>query len=90
MDSLQNDRSVVIEPADIGFTVVIQEGTYYLKEAERQITYKKSYEEIRITKKEKVDLVEKSNKVFSNLRTNYVITENETTILGLILKKQFS
>ena len=58
-----------------------------MKEAERQISYEKSYEEIRITKKEKVDLVEKSNKVLSNLRTNYVITGNETTILDLILKK---
>ena len=37
MSSLQNDRSVVIKPADKGSAVVVWNRTDYLKEAERQL-----------------------------------------------------
>ena len=77
MHSLQNDRSAVIKPADKGFAVVVWERNDYLKEAERQLSDGKTSEEIRITEKDQVELVEKGNDLFSNLRRKNVITENE-------------
>ena len=66
--SLQNGRSVVIKPADKGSAVVVWDRNDYLKEAERQLSDEKTYEEIRITEKDQVELVEKSNDLFSNQR----------------------
>ena len=59
MRSLQYSRSLVIKPADKGPAVVVQDRTYYLKEAERQLSDQKTYQEIRITEKDQVELVEK-------------------------------
>ena len=59
MCSLQNDRSVVIKPADKRSAVVVWDRTDYLKEAERQVSDEKTYEEIRITEKYQVELVGK-------------------------------
>ena len=69
--------SVVIKPADKGSAVVVWDRNDYLKEAERQLSDEKTYEEIRITEKDQVELVEKSNNLFSNLRRKNVIAENE-------------
>ena len=87
MRSLQNDRSVVIKPADKGSAVVVWDRTDYLKEAERQLSDDKTYEEIRITEKDQVELVEKSNNLFSNLRRKNVIAENENNYFRFNLKK---
>ena len=73
MHSLQNDRSVVIKPADKGSAVVVWHRTDFLKEAERQLSDEKTYEEIRITEEDQVELVEKSNNLFSNLKKKNVI-----------------
>ena len=59
MCSLQNDRSVVIKPADKRSAVVVWDRTDYLKEAERQVSDEKTYKEIRITEKYQVELVGK-------------------------------
>ena len=64
MPSLQNGRSVVIKPADRGSAVVIWDRNDYLMEAEKQLNDKKTYEEIRITEKDQVELVERGNKLF--------------------------
>ena len=77
MRSLQNDRSVVIKPAGKGSAVVAWDRTDYLKEAERQLSDAKTYEEIRIIEKDQVELVEKSNSLFSNLRRKNLIFENK-------------
>ena len=57
MRSLQNDRSVVIKPAEKGSAVVVWDRTDYLKEAKRQLSDGKAYEKIRITEKDQVELV---------------------------------
>ena len=77
MRSLQNDRSVVIKLAGKGSAVVVWDRTDYLKEAERQLSDAKTYEEIRIIEKDQVELVEKSNSLFSNLRRKNLIFENK-------------
>ena len=64
MRSLQNGRSVFIKPADKGSPVVVRNKTDYLKETERQLSDEKTYEEIRITGKDQVELVEKSKICF--------------------------
>ena len=58
-----------------------------MKEAERQLSDEKTYEEIRITEKDQVELVEKSNNLFSNLRKKNVITENENTYFRFYFRK---
>ena len=78
--------SVVIKPADKVFTVVVCDRTDYLKEAERQLSDGKTYKGIRIT--DQVELVEKSNNLFSNLRMKNVITENENNYFRFNFKKQ--
>ena len=59
MRSLQNDRSVIIKPAGKGSTRVVWDRPDYVKEAERQLSDGKTYEEIRITEKGQVELVKK-------------------------------
>ena len=87
MRSLKNDRSVVIKPADKGSVVVVWDRTDHLEEEERQLSVEKTYEEIRITEKDQVELVEKSNNLFSNLRKKNVITENEYNYFRFNFKK---
>ena len=70
MRSPQNDRGVVIKPVNKGSAVVVWDRNDYLKEAERQLSGEKTYKEIRITEKDQVELVEKSNDLFSSLRRN--------------------
>ena len=48
---------------------------------------KRTYEEIRITEKDKVELVENNNKLFSNIGRKNVITENETNYFRFNFKK---
>lgn len=40
-----------------------------MKEAERQINDSSTYKEVKVTEKDCVDLVAKSNKIFANLET---------------------
>ena len=87
MRSLQNDRSVVIKPVDKGSTVVVWDRTDYFKEAERQVSDEKTYEKIRITEKDQVELVGKSKKLFSNLKRKNVTTENENNYFRFNFKK---
>ena len=88
MRSLQNDRSVVIKPTYKGSAVVVWDRTDYLKEAERQLSDEKTYEEIRITEKDQAELVKKSNNLFSNISRKKVINENENNYFRFDLKKQ--
>ena len=87
MRSLQNDRSVVIKPAGKGSAVVVCDRTDYLKKADRQLSDEKTYEQIKITEKDQVELVEKSNNLFSNLRRKNVTTENENDYFRFNFKK---
>ena len=82
MCGLQNDKSVIIKPADKASAVVVWERNDYLKEAERQLSDEKTYEEMRIKEKDQV-----SNDLFSNLRRKNVITENENNYFTFNFKK---
>ena len=67
--------------------MVVWDRNDYLKEAERQLSDGKTYEEIRITEKDHIELVEKSNDLFSSLRREKVITENEKNYFRFNFKK---
>ena len=67
--------------------MVVWDRTDDLKEAERQLNNEKTYEEIRITKKDQVELMEKSNILFSNLRRKNVIAENENNYFRFNFEK---
>ena len=58
-----------------------------LKPVERQLSDEKTYEEVRITEKDQIELVEDSNNLSSNLGRKNVITENENNYFRINFKK---
>ena len=87
MRSLQNDRSVIIKPAGKGSAVVVWDRQDYLKEAERQLSDSSIYKEVKVTEKDLVDLVDKSNKIFVDLERRNIIQEKEKNYFKLNFKK---
>ena len=77
MRSVQNDRSVIIKPADKGSAVVVCDRQDYLKEAERQFSDSSIQKEVKVIEKDLVDLVDKSNKIFANLEWRKIIQGKE-------------
>ena len=67
--------------------MVVWDRNDYLKETLRQLSHEKTYEEIRITEKDQVELAEKSNNFFSNLMWKNMITENENNYSRFHFKK---
>ena len=67
--------------------MVVWDKSVYLKEAEKQQVMKKLTKKLKLQKKDQVELVERSNRLFSNLRRKNVITENENSYFRLNLKK---
>ena len=57
-----------------------------LKPVERQLSDEKTYEEVRITEKDQIELVEDSNNLSSNLGRKNVITENENNYFRINFK----
>ena len=78
MRSLQNDRSIIIKPADKGSAVVVWDRQGYLKETEQQLSDSSVYKEV--TKKDLVDFVDKSNKIFANLERRNIIQEKDVKL----------
>ena len=58
-----------------------------LKPVERPLSDEKTYEEVRITEKDQIELVEDSNNLSSNLGRKNVITENENNYFRINFKK---
>ena len=87
MRSLQNDRSIIIKPADKGSAVVVWDRQDYLKETERKLSDSSIYKEVKVTEKDLVDLVDKSNKIFANLDRKNIIHEKEKNYFKFNFKK---
>ena len=90
MRCLQNDRSVIIKPAYKGSAVVAWDRQDYLKEAERQLNDSSIYKEVRVTEKDLVDSVDKSNKIFVDLERRNIIHEKEKNYFKFNFKKATS
>ena len=87
MHSLQNSRSVIIQPADKDSAVDIWDRQDYLKEAEQWLRDSSIYKEVKVTEKGLIDLIDTSDKIFANLEKNELFRRGRKTISNLILKK---
>ena len=87
MRNIQDDRNVIIKPADKGSAVVIWNRNDYFKEAEKQLSDKSAYLETKVIEKDFVDLVEQSNKMFENLQRKSVIQERKKNYFKFNFKK---
>ena len=67
MRSLENDRNVIIKPADKGSSIVVWDKLVYLAEAEKQLSDSNTYKEVKLSEKDQAKLVEKSNSMFEGL-----------------------
>ena len=87
MRSLENDRNVVIKPADEGSSIVVWDRLDYLAEAEKQLSDSKTYKEVQWSEKDQIKLVEKSNSLFEDLKKKTIITEKEKNYFKFNFKK---
>ena len=87
MRSLENDRNVVIKPADKGSSIVVWDRLDYLAEAEKQLSDSKTYKEVQWSEKDQIKLVEKSNSMFEDLKKKTIITEKEKNYFKFNFKK---
>ena len=51
MRSLENDRNVIIKPADKGSSIVFWDSLYYLEEAEKQLSDCNTCKEVKLLKR---------------------------------------
>ena len=77
MRNLDNDRNVIIKPADKGSSIVVWDRLNYLAEAEKQLSDSKTYKEVQWLEKNQIKLVKKSNSMFEELKKKTVITEKK-------------
>ena len=75
--SLADDRNLVIKKANKGSCVVAWDRNDYLMEAEKQLSDKNVYKEVKFNEKLIQDLTETSNKIFRNLNNGGFITDKE-------------
>ena len=88
MRSLENDRNVTIKPADKVSSIVVRDRFDYLAEAEKQLSDSNTYKEVKLSEKDQVKLVEKSNSMFEGLKKKTATTEKrEKLLVSLILKR---
>ena len=77
MRTLQNDRDFICKPTDKVSAVVVWDRQDYLKETERQSCDNSISKEVKVTEKDLVDFVDKSNRIFANLERRNIIQEKE-------------
>ena len=77
MQSLADDRSIVIKKADKGSSVVVWDCYDYIEEAEKQLKNQNIYKDIEFTEKILQDLAETRNKMFRSLKTKEKIDEKQ-------------
>ena len=77
MRSVVDDQNLVIKKADKGSCVIVWDRNDYLMEAEKQLSDKNVYKEVKFNEKLIQDLTETSNKIFRNLNNGGFITDKE-------------
>ena len=87
MCSLENDKNVIIKPADKGSSIAVWDRLDYLAEAEEQLSESKTYKEVQWSQKGQVKLAEKSNSMSEELKKKPVITEKEKNYFKLNFKR---
>ena len=87
MRSLENDRNVIIKPADKVSSIIVWDRLNYLAEVEKQLSDSDTYKEVKLPEKEQVKLVEKSNSMFEGLKKKTLITEKKKHCFKFNFKK---
>ena len=77
----------MIKPADKGSSVVLWGSLDYFAEAEKQLSDSNTYKEVKLSEKDQIRLVEKSNSMFEGLKKKAVVTENEKNYFKFNFKK---
>ena len=77
MRSLENDRNVIIKPAEKELSIVVWGRLDYLAEAEKQLSDSNIYKGVQLLEKEQIKFVEKCNSMFKELKKKTFITEKE-------------
>ena len=85
--TLADDRSIVIKKADKGSCIVVWDRADYLREAEKQLSDKKVYQEVPFKKQILSNLVDTSNNFFRGLKTKGFIAEKELKYFTYEYKK---
>ena len=80
---MADDRNIIIKKVDKGSCIVIWGRNDYLMEAEKQLSNKKVYKEVRNSENILSTLAEMSNKIFSGLKKTGYITEKQLNILPM-------
>ena len=75
--TLADDRFVVIKKAHKGYCIVVWDRADYLREAEKQLSDKKVYQEVQFKKQMLSNLVDTSDSFFRDLKTKGFIAEKE-------------
>ena len=75
--TLADDRSIVIKKADKGSCIVVWDRADYLREAEKQLSDKKVYQENQFKKQMLSNLVDTTDNFFRGLKTKEFIAEKE-------------
>ena len=86
MGSLENDRNVIIKPADKGSSIIVWDRIDYLAEAEKRFSDSNT-KEVKLSEKSQVKLVEKSSSMFEGLKKKTVIMEKEKNYIKFNFKK---
>ena len=74
--NLASDRSIIINGADKGSSVVVWDRADYILEAEKHLNDKRVYKEVKFNENVLTDLVEKSNEIFNRLCSHRLISES--------------
>ena len=88
--SLANDRNIVIKKADKGSCVVIWDCLDYIMQAEKQLSDKTIYKDVTFNKNIILNLTEKSNKIFENLKRRGFISEKQLKYFRFDFKNSFN
>ena len=75
--TLADDRFIVIKKAHKGYCIVVWDRADYLREAEKQLSDKKVYQEVQFKKQMLSNLVDTSDSFFRGLKTKGFIAEKE-------------
>ena len=88
MRGLAEERSIIIEPTDIGSCVVVWDRANYLAEAENHLSDSSTNKEVKFGEEELVEFVEQSSRMFKQLLSKKSISSEEDNILLMVLKNQ--
>ena len=85
--TLADDRFIAIKKAHKGYCIVVWDRADYLREAEKQLSDKKVYQEVPFKKQILSNLVDTSNNFFRGLKTKGFIAEKELKYFRYEYKK---